>query len=145
MKNGKNQNEPTSTSESFEAKEYFEQYWRYCAAVRNWLVAFGVGSCVLLISEKAGIFKEVCEQEKIDIVLWLLVGVIAQILLAILNKYIHWCVYWGMENEKFGKSWCYKIAEKMSRCFWIDVLADVLTIIAYTVAIWKMFGGLTIR
>jgi len=141
MKNINNQKEQTSTSESLGAKEYFEQYWRYCSAVRNWLVAFGIGCCVLLISEKSGIFKEVCEKKKIDIVFWLLVGVGAQILLALLNKYIHWCIYWGMEDNKFGKGWCYRAALKMSRCFWIDVLVDVLTVIVFTFAIFKMFFG----
>ena len=139
MENGKKETELNSISESFGAKEYFEQYWRYCTAVRNWLVAFGIGCCVLLISEKDGIFREVSIQKKIDIIFWLIVGVIIQILLALLNKYIHWCVYWGMEDKNFRKSWWHKTAWKVSSCFWIDVLIDLSTIIVFTVAVCKMF------
>jgi hypothetical protein len=35
MENGRNQTEINSISESLGPKEYFEQYWRYCNAVRN--------------------------------------------------------------------------------------------------------------
>lgn len=136
-----NQTKPAGASESLGAKDYFEQYWRYCAAVRNWLVAFGIGSCVLLVSEKAGIFKDVSQQRRTHIVIWLLVGVICQILLALVNKYIHWCIYWGMEDEKFRKGPCYRIAEKLSRCFWIDVLVDIASVFAFAIAIWMMFRG----
>lgn len=139
MKNGKNQSEPKNTSESFKAKEYFEQYWRYSAAVRNWFVAFGIGCCVLLMSENAG-FKEVSKENKANIVRCLLAGVICQILLALLNKYVHWCVYWGKENKEFGKSEIYQKAWRISTWFWIDVVADLLTVIVFGIAIHQMFN-----
>jgi len=139
VKNNINQDELNDKSESLGAKDYFEQYWRYCNAVRNWLVAFGIGCCILLISEKDGIFKDVSTQKKLDIVFFLIIGVISQILLALLNKYIHWCVYWGMENRNFEKSIYYKIAFKISSYFWIDVLVDVFTIFMFAIAVCKMF------
>jgi hypothetical protein len=84
-------------------------------------------------------FQDVGTEKKVDIVFWLLLGVIAQILLAILNKYIHWCVYWGTEDAKFKKSRCYKIAEKVSSWIWIDLTADGLASVMYAVAACKMF------
>jgi len=140
MANGNSHTEPTGQTETSEAPEYFEQYWRYSTVVRNWLVAFGGGCCVLLISEKADIFREVSTQKKVDIVFWLLVGVILQILLAILNKYIHWCVYRGKEDEKFSKGRCFEMACKICNWIWIDVLVDALTVIFFALAICKMFG-----
>lgn len=127
------------SSESFQAKEYFEQYWRYSSIVRNWLVAFGVGCCVLLIGEDKGIFKDIDVEKKTDIVFWLIVGVIAQILLALLNKFIHWYVYRGMENKGFRECRRYKVASTLSNWFLIDVIADVFTVIVFVVAICKMF------
>ena len=67
---------------SSEAKAYFEQYWRYCSALRNWFVAYGIGGCVLFISDKAKIFQDLSAFTKAIVVIAFLFGVVAQILLA---------------------------------------------------------------
>jgi len=124
---------------SFGAKEYFEVYWNYCSALRNWFVVFGVGGCILFVSDKAVIFKECNKPIKIAIVISFISGVVLQILLAMLNKWIHWYIYWGEENQDFQESLIYQIAECVSTWFWIDVLIDLLTIIAFGIATGCVF------
>lgn len=136
------QKDAAGVEQSLGAKEYFEQYWRYCAAVRNWLVGFGVGSCILLVSEKSGIFKDVSHEKKGNILIWLMIGIVVQIVLALVNKYIHWCVYWGMESKEFRKSIWYRAANRVSRWFLIDVCADVFSIVAFIIAGRMMLAGL---
>ncbi|MBW8042467.1 MAG: hypothetical protein FVQ85_21075 [Planctomycetes bacterium] len=124
---------------NFGAKEYFEVYWSYCSALRNWFVVFGVGGCILFVSDKAAIFKEFNKPIKIAIVISFISGVALQILLAMLNKWIHWYIYWGEENQDFQESRLYQIAERVSTWFWIDVSIDLLTIIAFGIATGCVF------
>jgi len=58
----------------------------------------------------------------------------AQILLTGLNKWIHWCIYWGNEDEDFSKSNWHKVSEKLSSCFFIDLVIDLVTFFAFGVA-----------
>ena len=39
------------------AKEYFEQYWHYASALRNWFVVFGIGGAILFVN-KAEVFND---------------------------------------------------------------------------------------
>ena len=129
--------------EALEAKEYFEQYWRYTAALRNWLVVYGIGGCVLLVRERTGIFKSICKETVASIFLWFILGVGAQILLVLLNKYIHWCVYWGMEDKEFRDRDIHKCARAVSRKIKIDFYIDLFTLIAFVYATWLMFRTLS--
>lgn len=125
--------------ESSTAKEHFDVYWRYCSSLRNWFVAFGVGGCILFISDKAKIFQEVSQPIKVTIVVFFIVGVIVQIVLALINKWTQWHVYWGEENVDFQKTYRYKIFYKISNWFWIDMLADVVTVVAFAIATVNVF------
>lgn len=134
----KSQDGPTTSGED----DYFAQYWRYCAAVRNWLVAFGVGGCVLLISEKSGLFKDIVGQMRATILCLFMTGVIVQILLALINKWIHWYLYRGVGDPKFRTRWLYKTSDRISTWFILDIFADVISCAAYIVGAWMMFKNL---
>ena len=125
--------------ESFGAKEHFDVYWRYCSSLRNWFVAFGVGGCILFISDRAKIFQEVSQPMKVKIVASLIVGVIAQIVLALINKWTQWYVYWGEESVNLQNKYRYKISCKLSTWFWIDILADLVTVVAFAIATVNVF------
>lgn len=116
------------------AREHFEIYWRYASVLRNWLVAFGVGGCILFVSDKAKIFQDVCHHKKVWIIASFMIGVIAQIVLALINKWTQWSLYRGEEKTAYQKTWMYKIADQISEKFWIDVLADLVTVIAFAIA-----------
>jgi len=113
--------------ESLDAKGYFEQYWRYCSSLRNWFVAYGIGGCILFVSDKAELFQQITLERKRFVVITFLVGVIAQVFLAGLNKWIHWYIYWGKEDEGFRQTWRYKASDWISTQFWIDIVVDLIT------------------
>jgi hypothetical protein len=68
--------------ESLDTKGYFEQYWRCCSSLRNGFVAYGIGGCILFVSDKAELFQEMTLKQKGIVVIAFLVGVIDQVVLA---------------------------------------------------------------
>ena len=115
-----------------EPKEFFEQYWRYCSAMRNWLVAFGIGLCVVVISDRASFAASMTSCTKRIVIIGACVGLIVQIALVFLNKIIHWYMYWGIEHEGFRNTVRYCWSDKISDKFWIDIMADVITVVLYS-------------
>jgi len=130
---GKETKSPDS-QESLDAKDYFEQYWRYCSSLRNWFVVYGIGGCILFLSDKARVFQGLTSTKKTIIVIFFLVGVIAQIVLAFFNKGIHWYIYWGKEKVEFQETKRYKVADYLSSVFEIDLAVDIITFVAFVVA-----------
>ncbi len=123
-----------------EITQYFEQYWRYCLALRNWLVAFGVGLCMLVMSDRVSLPGYISDSTKKAIVALAFIGVLLQIILVFLNKVIHWYVYSGTECPKFQETKRYRFSDRLSECFWLDIGVDVLTIAIYLWAgylLWK--------
>jgi len=132
-------------TESLNAKDYFEQYWRYCSSLRNWFVAYGIGGCVLFMSDKAQIFQTLSLNTKATVIISFIIGVAAQVILAFINKWIHWCVYWGEEDSNFRCSRWNKYAEALSSCFIIDLVVDLITLIAFAVATITLIIGLLMQ
>ena len=125
--------------ESSNAKDYFEQYWRYCSSLRNWFVAYGIGGCILFLSDKSELFQKMAFKQKRAVVIAFLIGVIAQVLLAGLNKCIHWHIYWGKEDQRFRKTWYYKVSFFLSTKFCIDMAIDLTTFVAFGAATVILF------
>ena len=80
-------------------KGYFQQYWLYCSALRNWLVAYGIGACALFLTDTADIFKGTTEKKRLAIVVAFLSGVAAQIFLTFIIKIMQWYLYAGEDSE----------------------------------------------
>ena len=94
-------------------------------------MAYGIGGSILFISDKAKVFQDLTIHTKAKVVIAFLIGVIAQIVLALINKWIHWYIYRGVGAQGFCQKWYYKLAERLSSCFWIDIVADIITFIAF--------------
>ena len=60
--------------ESSNAKDYFEQYWRYCSSLRNWFVAYGIGGCILFLSDKSELFQKMAFKQKRAVVIAFLIA-----------------------------------------------------------------------
>ena len=104
--------------ESMENK--FEQYWRHASVLRNWFISFGIGGVIIFITHP-DIFIYLSNQYKRDVILLFLGGVLLQVLLAGINKFTHWYVYFGEPKNLYNKS--LNITNKIE----IDLFFDSIT------------------
>lgn len=116
-----------------ESRGYFDQYWKHASVLRNWFVAYGIGALALVIHNNGLFFKDT-ESKKL-FVTFIVLGISLQIILTFINKIIHWFIYYGKNSAEFQKTKKYKMSDKISRCFGIDIAADILTILLYASAI----------
>ena len=58
---------------------------------------------------------------------WRNTGVGLQILVTLVNRNISWFLYYGEDDTSFKAGNTYIYANKISSCFWIDVIVDLLT------------------
>ena len=87
-----------------------------------------------MLTDKATIFEQIGKKEKSLVLIFFVVGVVSQIVLAFINKVIHWYIYWGSEDEEFVKKLRYKVSDYLSECFWIDVVTDLITFASFGLA-----------
>lgn len=127
--------------DSDKAKDYYATYAEYNRALRAWFVAFGVGGpVVFLVNEDLGT-KLANEGVLQTVAIFFLVGAAAQILVALINKICIWCQYYGEANQAFKETCRYRAAQSVGKQFWIDVLLDVVSIVAFAVAILIVFAA----
>lgn len=120
----------------------FKHYSYYSSILRNWFIVYGIGGLIFIANQRE-LFNGLEKTEKSMVLGFLMWGVIIQICLALLNKIIHWFVYWSedIEPEKkrlnlFGHIYnaLYIASEKICSWFWIDIIIDITTLILFFVA-----------
>ncbi|MHC4173501.1 MAG: hypothetical protein ACYST5_11240, partial [Planctomycetota bacterium] len=121
------------TTQPNDSKAFFEQYWKHASALRNWFVVYGVGG-IAMIFTKPELFNQIENKIKLRIAIFFLVAVFAQILLALLNKWIHWYIYAGAVDEEFRCTKRYEKAASLSERAWIDGVADLTSIVSFLYA-----------
>ena len=125
---------------STERDKLFETYAEHTRILRTWLVAYGVGGPVLILTNDT-VFAEISKSVNAPCVAILFgIGVAAQVAIALINKVSIWVVYYGEEHESFRATRCYKIADGVSRQFWIDAGADVISIGTFAWATGNVFA-----
>jgi hypothetical protein len=113
---------------------YFNAYMEYNKALRNWLVGFGIGGPVLILSN-VEISRRVLSCTNRSFIFWTFaLGVFVQIIVASLNKYINWCEYDRLTPEKGKTSNNHEFIKKFADKIWIDVLADFISIFSFILA-----------
>ncbi len=127
--------------EKKQTEGYFEQYWRYASALRNWFVAYGIGGAILFIS-KADLFAKFSPGTKKIIVIAFLLGVLVQVLLAFWNKMGHWFIYRGGDDPSYRSRKIYKFWDKATEWFWIDMSVDIVTFFSFLFATYKLITAL---
>ena len=120
-----------SIEEKKQTEGYFEQYWRYASALRNWFVAYGIGGAILFIS-KGDLFTKFPPGTKKIIVSAFLLGVLVQVLLAFWNKMGQWCIYRGEDDPSYRNRKIYKFWDKATEWFWMDVSSDIVTFFSFS-------------
>jgi len=124
-------------------KENFSLYNDYNKALRAWFVAFGVGLPVVYISSKEArdYLGSLVSHELV--IIFFVLAMCLQIIIAFVNKYVSWCAYRtegnlvsNLSTSKFVlwvKSW--------ENAIWLDVLVDVLSLVFFGISIFILLFG----
>jgi hypothetical protein len=107
--------------------------------LRTWLVAYGIGAPIALLTNetfastirKSGNAKFIAGA--------FLLGVAGQVVLAAINKVSMWALYYGETEQQFRQTKRYKVAHFFSETYWIDLLLDIASIAAFAGATWSAF------
>ncbi len=119
--------------------EHFPTYIQYNRMLRTWFVAFGVGGPALFLVHEPLRTRLVAQGAAASVAACFLLGAGAQVLIALFNKIVNWGIYYGDLDESFRSSWRYKAIRWLASQIWIDVLSDLITIVAFAVGIWLVY------
>ena len=117
----------------------FNSYKTYESTLRTWLVAYGIGAPILFLSNDSLWQKIAASTSSICIAILFLIGVALQIFVALLNKHSMWYCYRGERDDDFQKKTLYKISFWLADRYWIDILIDVFSVLAFVIATYKVF------
>lgn len=110
---------------------YYEAYAKHADILRSWLVAYGVGVPVLILSQE-GLWKVMLANGVIvSAGLSFVIGVALQAALALINKVVMWNNYRGASSWKFRHTRTYWFLMCLSAQFWVDIVFDIVTIVAF--------------
>jgi len=121
--------------------KHFDTYIEYAKILRTWLVAYGIGAPALILTNEK-ITANLLDKPSIKcFAMAFLAGVILQVFLASLNKIIMWCCYYGEEvDPDFQETKRFKVAYYISSQFWIDIVIDVSTMLAFGYATFGLLN-----
>lgn len=128
-----------SRSDDNIAGSYYAAYEKHSAILRTWLVAYGVGAPVLVLTNEK--VWELLRQsgESRFIAGCFLLGVVLQVIIAALNKILMWSSYYAEEHSDYAGTRRYAVTVALRGQFWIDFLVDVSAIILFVIATYRMF------
>jgi hypothetical protein len=132
---------PKPAKESTSARqEFLSSYNEYSKILRTWLVAFGIGGPVIFLTHDTAWQALAASGQAAYVGQLFFSGVAAQVFMAFLNKTIMWTVYCGEVRPTFKSTRRYKIADRLSETFWLDVFFDFATMILFSFAIIRVFA-----
>jgi len=113
---------------------HFANYQEYNKVLRTWFVSFGLGAPALfLVNEELG--KKFHESRWHTWIVGLyLGGCAAQIVVALVNKFIAWHCHDDYETETLRDTTLHNWCRKYKDAFWIDMAADIVTAALFTIA-----------
>ena len=122
-------------------KGFFDAYASAATNLRTWLVAYGVGAPVLLLSNET-VWEALAKAKCAELTGALFLGGVAfQVFIAIINKYVMWFCYFGEAKPSFKESWKYKVCDWLSERFCIDMTVDVASIAFFVAATYRVYDA----
>lgn len=114
-----------------EADGHFQNYAEYARILRTWLVAYGIGGPVLLVTNLA-FADRLAKSGHVDAIGYLfLLGVALQVLLALVNKWCAYATYAATRDPKLEVRPVYRLMGWVNDQIWIDVVLDLLSVTAF--------------
>ncbi|HVC28446.1 MAG TPA: hypothetical protein VNF48_02765 [Gammaproteobacteria bacterium] len=115
---------------------FYESYAHFSRTLRAWLVAYGVGVPVLLVSQEF-IAMAIIKAGTGGLITWLfLIGVAIQVLAALLYKYSMAYLYNSEGDTVLNNTWRVQASEWLSKTIWLEALFDVTAIALF---VWGTF------
>jgi hypothetical protein len=122
---------------------YYAVYEEHARTLRTWLVAYGIGGPVLILSQEA-IWKQITKMGSLPLVAKLfLAGVVLQVVLAAVNKSAMWALYCGEVDLEYAKTKRYKFGSWLSEKYIIDLALDLSSMVLFAWATYACFVALT--
>lgn len=126
---------------------HFANYAEYSKTFRSWMVAYGIGGPVLLLTSKDAPQTLAKSPHLETIVTLFTVGVAIQILLALINKWGAWHMYKGAfaeyqlnvqdpDCDYHHMTRIYSVWRWVNRQSWIDFWCDVGAVSVFAYATW---------
>jgi len=120
--------------------EHFNNYADYSRTLRAWLVAYGIGGPVLVVTNKELLLK-VAASDSADIIIFaFLLGVVLQILLAFINKWAAWYMYSGAGDKEYQEGRTYRFWFFINRQTWLDFSIDIVSVFSFMYATWRVLS-----
>jgi uncharacterized protein involved in cysteine biosynthesis len=107
--------------------------------LRAWFVAYGVGGPVLFLTQQSFADAIVASGYSKTIGILFLLGVLFQVLIALLNKWVSWGLYYYEDNPDALRRNTHDFCESISGMVWIDIVADVATLVLFAFATATVF------
>jgi hypothetical protein len=131
--------QPTGTPPVDDGEGHYLAYLEHARTLRTWLVAYGIGGPVLILSQDS-LWKRLMASGHLPRIATLfLIGVALQVFLAAVNKNAMWAVYYGTIEPSYKQTYRYKIGEWLSSQYTIDFALDLATMILFAVATYRCF------
>jgi hypothetical protein len=112
-------------------QDYYKAYAEYSKTLRTWLVAYGMGAPVLL-SARQDVWPALATSGRAKLIIGLfLIGVVAQVVLATLNKASMWVMYYGAMRPEYKARRPYRLAEWLAEYIGIDVGVDIVSMVLF--------------
>lgn len=125
---------------------HFANYAEYSKTFRSWMVGYGIGGPILLLISKDAPATISNSPQLSKIITLFILGVVLQIILALVNKWAAWHMYRGaysMYREQSGynaelhhKSKTYRTWNWINKQSWIDFICDLGSLISFSAATW---------
>jgi hypothetical protein len=129
-----------------EPESYAKVYEEYAKTLRTWLVAYGIGGPVLLLTNDAVRSTIVASGSARYITRAFLLGVALQVFLAFKNKHALWRCYVADEvHPERKKNSIDKAAFWLEDNFWIDVFGDLASLLCIGWAAYRALEILAVQ
>lgn len=119
-----------------EREEFYKAYEEHSKTLRTWLVAYGVGAPVLFFTNEQLAQSFARAPEAVRISAFFLGGVVLQVVLAAVNKTVNWAAYFALRRPGEATGRRFRVARWIAEQFWIDLLIDALSLVAFGFATW---------
>jgi hypothetical protein len=120
----------------------YKAYEEYSRTLRTWLVAYGIGGPVLMLTSDRISKTLIDSGHARSIATLFLVGVVLQVVMTAINKAAMWACYLAEDEDDYKETWWYAIAHWFSRNFWLDLTVDLGSLALFAIATWRAFDVL---